>query len=195
MTLKKVLVLNDKWLARVLGSCCIRDTIVFAECTEKLRGTEEYPILRRFLDENRENRVIYLGDDGILAYIFGDRVLDLYGSRTRLRCRDCGYKWWINQGHTRCPRCGSASYEPDYIPPGKQPPGKRILETLYEITSSDEAYFAEPKNPPELIEILLLVIALKFATKVTVIGKPPSYVEDLVETGKSLQVILGNTSS
>ncbi len=191
MALKKVLILNDKWLARVLGPRCAEDTAVFRECAKRLRGTEEYRVLGRFLDENPENRVIYLGDDGILARVFGDRVLDLYGSRTRLRCRKCGHRWWIDQGQ-QCPHCSSTSYEPDYTPPGERPPQKKILEALYEVTSSDEAYFVEPRNPPELIELLLLIIALKFTDKVTVIGEPLSHLRNLVRIENSLTSILEN---
>lgn len=183
--------LNDKWLARVLGNRCVENISVFGECVEKLQGAREYSVLRMFLAENSENRVIYLGDDGILARVFGDRVLDLYGSRTRLRCKECGHRWWIDQGQ-RCPRCGPTSYEPDYTPPGERPSQKKILEALYEVTSSDEAYFVEPRNPPELIELLLLLIALKFANRVTVIGEPPSYVRDVVRIGGTLSIILGD---
>ena len=191
MALKKVLVLNDKWLAGVLGPRCVEDMTAFKECVERLRGTREYRVLGRFLDENPENRIIYLGDDGILARAYGDRVLDLYGSRTRLRCRECGHRWWIDRGK-QCPRCGSTSYEPDYTSPGERPPQKKILEALYEITSSDEAYFVEPKNPPELIELLLLLIALKFTDKVTVIGEPPNRLRTLVKVESSLNVVLEN---
>ncbi len=191
MALKKVLVLNNKWLAGVLGPRCAEDIAVFWECVEMLHDTEEYRVLGMFLAENPENRVIYLGDDGILARVLGDRVLDLYGSKTRLRCRECGYRWWIDQGQ-QCPRCGSTSYEPDYTPPGERPPQKKILEALYEVTSSDEAYFVEPRSPPELIELLLLVIAHKFANKVIVIGEPPSRLRNLVRIEDSFNVILEN---
>ena len=189
--MKKVLVLSDKWLARALGSRCIEDTAFFGECVEKLHSTAEYHILEMFLAENPENRIIYLGDDGVLARVFGDRVLDLYGSRTRLHCRECGYRWWIDQGK-QCPRCGSTNYEPDYTPPGERPLQKKILEALYEVTSSDDAYFAEPRDPPELIELLLLLIALRFANKVTVIGRPPSRLRNLVRIEYSLNIILAN---
>ncbi len=191
MALKKVLILNDKWLARVLGLRCATDIAVFEECVEKLRGTEEYSVLGRFLAENPENKIIYLGDDGILARVFGDRVLDLYGSRTRLRCRECGHRWWIDRGK-QCPSCGSTSYEPDYTPPGERPLQKRMLEALYEVTSSDKAYFVEPKNPPELIELLLLLIALKFTDKVTVIGEPPSHLRNLVRIEDFLSILKNN---
>jgi len=160
---KIVLVLTDRWLARAAGKeCTVETSEEFRECLDRVRGSEHYSLLLRVLAQGSENRVIYLGDDGVLPYLLGERVLDLYGSRTRLRCRSCGYRWWIIDGYTRCPNCGSTSYEPDYTGKGQRPRQRLLLEALYEVTSADVVYFSEMHDPPETIEVLMLLVATKF---------------------------------
>jgi len=191
-SVKKVLVLDQAWLATVLGTdCVVGDADGFRRCVSLFQETREHGVLERFLEENPENRVIYLGDDGVLARVFGDRVLDLYGSRTRLRCNTCGHRWWLDEGYRRCPVCGSEDYGPDYTAPGQRPRQRRLLEALYEVTSADKVFFNGLGEEPELIELLLLLIATKFAKEVAVIGRKPGIVPREIRVMGSLDGVLG----
>jgi hypothetical protein len=161
---------------------------VFAKCVGALKGNELFALLKKLFSTGRENRLIYLGDDGVLAYVFGDRVLDLYGSRTRLRCRRCGHRWWITESDT-CPMCGSRDFEHDYVRIGERPRERRLLEAIYEATSADIVVFDSLHDPPENIELLLLLVARRF-TKVYLSGNRPSIIPAGVVEERRLEEVL-----
>ncbi|ABM81296.1 hypothetical protein [Hyperthermus butylicus] len=105
------------------------------------------------------SRIIYFGDDGVLARLLGEKVLDVYGSRGRMKCSSCGYRWWyIVDGPARCPQCGGEGIE-DYVPSGAAPRQKLLAEAVYEATTADAVLVHGIGS--EAIPLLLALIASK----------------------------------
>ena len=118
-------------------------------------------LLRGLRDSGAVRRIVYLGDDGVLARSLGGFVLDVYGSRGRMKCGRCGRRWWMRSvGDRFCPECGGEGVE-DYVPPGGRPHQRVLAEAIYEVSSAQAVVFGGVEL--DTIALSLAVLAARFS--------------------------------
>jgi hypothetical protein len=144
-------------------------------------GAEAVRLLGLLRDRGLVRRIVYLGDDGVLARSLGGFVLDLYGSRGRMRCSRCGRRWWMRSVEDRrCPHCGGEGVE-DYVPLGGRPHHRLLAEAIYEVTSAQAVVAGGLEL--DTITLSLTVLAAKLSKLYTLRGtRPPDYMRQSAST-------------
>lgn len=134
-----------------------------------------YP-LRRAVEAGVVRRVVYLDVDGVLARMLGDAVLDVYGSRGRLRCDGCGGgRRWMGSPSDRMCGCGVEGVE-DYVAVGGRPSQRVLAEAVYEVTSARAVVLAG--MPYDAIGSSLALLAAKYTLLYLPEGEePPGWLE------------------